>query len=205
MGLGRVAELASVFLVSSAWLHTLRAQQWIIDLKYKSVDEFCLFPLLQDFEEGCYLLCKSEAIQVMTRDILVTEKGNTVLEFLIGLFKPFVDSYQVCKSFASSPSTSVINITELSYPVRLSGLKGKCLPQESGRTFLCKGRGLHSAMEEQNKTKRVSVRSLLFSCSWLPFSLCPLIPYLLKLQIICKYLLNEEEDYFTEKQYFIKS
>uniref|UniRef100_A0AC11BP48 Glyceronephosphate O-acyltransferase n=1 Tax=Ovis aries TaxID=9940 RepID=A0AC11BP48_SHEEP len=81
-------------------------------------DEFIFLPgnTLKDFEEGCYLLCKSEAIQVMTRDILVTEKGNTVLEFLIGLFKPFVDSYQ----------------------------------------------------------------------------------------IICKYLLNEEEDYFTEKQYFIR-
>nr|XP_005891226.1 PREDICTED: dihydroxyacetone phosphate acyltransferase isoform X2 [Bos mutus] len=81
-------------------------------------DEFIFLPgnALKDFEEGCYLLCKSEAIQVMTRDILVTEKGNSVLEFLIGLFKPFVESYQ----------------------------------------------------------------------------------------IICKYLLNEEEDYFTEKQYFIR-
>lgn len=57
----------------------------------------------QDFEEGCYLLCKSETIQVTTRDILVTEKGNTVLEFLIGLFKPFVECYQVCKLLASSP------------------------------------------------------------------------------------------------------
>lgn len=60
------------------------------------------FPF-QDFEEGCYLLCKSETIQVTTRDILVTEKGNTVLEFLIGLFKPFVECYQVCKSRTSSP------------------------------------------------------------------------------------------------------
>ncbi|XP_034519463.1 dihydroxyacetone phosphate acyltransferase [Ailuropoda melanoleuca] len=52
----------------------------------------------QDFEEGCYLLCKNETIQVTTRDILVTEKGNTVLEFLIGLFKPFVECYQIiCK------------------------------------------------------------------------------------------------------------
>uniref|UniRef100_G1L746 Dihydroxyacetone phosphate acyltransferase n=1 Tax=Ailuropoda melanoleuca TaxID=9646 RepID=G1L746_AILME len=52
----------------------------------------------KDFEEGCYLLCKNETIQVTTRDILVTEKGNTVLEFLIGLFKPFVECYQIiCK------------------------------------------------------------------------------------------------------------
>ncbi|XP_074172556.1 dihydroxyacetone phosphate acyltransferase isoform X5 [Rhinolophus sinicus] len=60
-------------------------------------DEFIFFPgnAVKDFEEGCYLLCKSETIQVTTRDILVTEKGNTVLEFLIGLFKPFVECYQV--------------------------------------------------------------------------------------------------------------
>ncbi|KAK2503268.1 hypothetical protein MC885_016648 [Smutsia gigantea] len=50
-----------------------------------------------DFEEGCYLLCKSETIQV-TSDILVTEKGNTVLEFLTGLFNPFVEGYMIiCK------------------------------------------------------------------------------------------------------------
>nr|XP_023404914.1 dihydroxyacetone phosphate acyltransferase [Loxodonta africana] len=63
-------------------------------------DEFTFLPgnVLKDFEEGCYLLCKSETIQVTTKDILVTEKGNTVLEFLIGLFKPFVACYQIiCK------------------------------------------------------------------------------------------------------------
>lgn len=62
-------------------------------------DEFIFLPgnTLKDFEEGCYLLCRSEAIQI-TRDILVTEKGNTVLEFLIGLFQPFVECYQIiCK------------------------------------------------------------------------------------------------------------
>ncbi|XP_012315284.2 dihydroxyacetone phosphate acyltransferase [Aotus nancymaae] len=67
-------------------------------------DEFIFLPgnTLKDFEEGCYLLCKSEAIQVTMKDILVTEKGNTVLEFLIGLFKPFVESYQIiCKYLLS--------------------------------------------------------------------------------------------------------
>ncbi|XP_011891516.1 PREDICTED: dihydroxyacetone phosphate acyltransferase isoform X2 [Cercocebus atys] len=67
-------------------------------------DEFIFLPgnTLKDFEEGCYLLCKSEAIQVTTKDILVTEKGNTVLEFLIELFKPFVESYQIiCKYLLS--------------------------------------------------------------------------------------------------------
>lgn len=62
-------------------------------------DEFIFLPgsTLKDFEEGCYLLCRSEAIRT-TKDILVTEKGNTVLEFLIGLFQPFVECYQIiCK------------------------------------------------------------------------------------------------------------
>lgn len=86
----------------------------------------------QDFEEGCYLLCKSETIQVTTRDILVTPKGNTVLEFLIGLFKPFVECYQVCKSFASSPSSSHIEFKE-DFPPCTSGLKGKYFPQVDGR------------------------------------------------------------------------
>ncbi|XP_062066586.1 dihydroxyacetone phosphate acyltransferase isoform X4 [Lepus europaeus] len=60
-------------------------------------DEFIFFPgnTVKDFEEGCYLLCKSETIQVTTRDILVTEKGNAVLEFLIGLFRPFVECYKL--------------------------------------------------------------------------------------------------------------
>lgn len=63
-------------------------------------DEFIFLPgnSLKDFEEGCHLLCKTETLQVTTKDILVTEKGNTVLEFSIGLFKPFVECYQIiCK------------------------------------------------------------------------------------------------------------
>lgn len=77
----------------------------------------------QDFEEGCYLLCKSETIQVTTRDILVTEEGKTVFEFLIGLFRPFVQCYQVRKSGRSS------RLTNISHPVLISGRRGKCLPR----------------------------------------------------------------------------
>ncbi|XP_006902953.1 PREDICTED: dihydroxyacetone phosphate acyltransferase [Elephantulus edwardii] len=60
-------------------------------------DEFIFFPgnALKDFEEGCYLLSKCEAIQVKTSDILVTEKGNAVVEFLQGLIRPFVECYQI--------------------------------------------------------------------------------------------------------------
>ena len=53
---------------------------------------------------------------MMTRDILVTEKGNSVLEFLIGLFKPFVESYQVCKSLQVLLHPPITNITETVLP-----------------------------------------------------------------------------------------
>lgn len=60
-------------------------------------DEFIFFPgnTLRDFEEGCYLLCKTEAMQMTGKDIILTDKGNVVLQFLRGLFKPFVESYQI--------------------------------------------------------------------------------------------------------------
>ena len=106
---------------------------------------------------------------MMTRDILVTEKGNTVLEFLIGLFKPFVESYQVCKSLQVLLHPPITNITETVLPCTYFYLKSKYLPQGNGRTFFCKGRGLYSAIEGQNTIKRVSVKFLLFYCSWLPF------------------------------------
>ncbi|XP_008844025.1 dihydroxyacetone phosphate acyltransferase isoform X2 [Nannospalax galili] len=64
-------------------------------------DEFIFLPgnTLRDFEEGCYLLCKSEAIQVTGKDIIITDKGDAVLEFLVGLFKPFVESYQIISKY----------------------------------------------------------------------------------------------------------
>ncbi|XP_048223494.1 dihydroxyacetone phosphate acyltransferase isoform X2 [Perognathus longimembris pacificus] len=61
------------------------------------LDEFIFLPrnTLRDFEEGCYLLCKSEAIQMAGKDILITEQGHAVLDFLVKLFKPFVECYQI--------------------------------------------------------------------------------------------------------------
>ncbi|GAB1293805.1 Dihydroxyacetone phosphate acyltransferase [Apodemus speciosus] len=64
-------------------------------------DEFIFLPgnTLRDFEEGCYLLCKTEAIQMTGKDIILTDKGNAVLQFLTGLFKPFVESYQLLSKY----------------------------------------------------------------------------------------------------------
>ncbi|KAB0398390.1 hypothetical protein E2I00_009346, partial [Balaenoptera physalus] len=86
-----------------------------------------------DFEEGCYLLCKSEAAQVTTRDILVTEKGNTVLEFLIGLFKPFVESYQIiCKYLLNEEEDY---FTEKQYLVKVRKFTGQLLDQGASQCY----------------------------------------------------------------------
>ncbi|KAM9053028.1 dihydroxyacetone phosphate acyltransferase [Megaptera novaeangliae] len=98
-------------------------------------DEFIFLPgnALKDFEEGCYLLCKSEAAQVTTRDILVTEKGNTVLEFLIGLFKPFVESYQIiCKYLLNEEEDY---FTEKQYLVKVRKFTGQLLDQGASQCY----------------------------------------------------------------------
>ncbi|XP_021504162.1 dihydroxyacetone phosphate acyltransferase isoform X1 [Meriones unguiculatus] len=63
-------------------------------------DEFIFLPgdTLRDFEEGCHLLCKAEALQMAGKDI-VADKGHTVLVFLTGLFTPFVKSYQMLSKY----------------------------------------------------------------------------------------------------------
>lgn len=66
-------------------------------------DEFIFFPgiPLKDFEEGCFLLTKCDAIQVTTQKILVTEKGSIVTSFLMEMFRPFVDGYQIICEYLS--------------------------------------------------------------------------------------------------------
>uniref|UniRef100_A0A8C3WQU0 Dihydroxyacetone phosphate acyltransferase n=1 Tax=Catagonus wagneri TaxID=51154 RepID=A0A8C3WQU0_9CETA len=98
-------------------------------------DEFIFLPgnALKDFEEGCYLLSKSEAVEVTTRDILVTEKGNSVLEFLIGLFKPFVDSYQIiCKYLLNEEEDS---FTEKQYLVKVRKFTSQLLDHGASQCY----------------------------------------------------------------------
>uniref|UniRef100_A0A9L0JIY1 Dihydroxyacetone phosphate acyltransferase n=1 Tax=Equus asinus TaxID=9793 RepID=A0A9L0JIY1_EQUAS len=98
-------------------------------------DEFIFLPgnALKDFEEGCYLLCKSETIQVTTRDILVTPKGNTVLEFLIGLFKPFVECYQIiCKYLLHEEED---HFTEKQYLAAVRKFTGRLLDQGASQCY----------------------------------------------------------------------
>ncbi|XP_072849912.2 dihydroxyacetone phosphate acyltransferase isoform X2 [Pogona vitticeps] len=63
-------------------------------------DEFIFFPgiPLKDFEEGCFLLTKCGTVQVTPQQIFVTEKGIAVISFLLAMFRPFVEGYQlICK------------------------------------------------------------------------------------------------------------
>ncbi|XP_075388133.1 dihydroxyacetone phosphate acyltransferase isoform X2 [Tenrec ecaudatus] len=98
-------------------------------------DEFIFLPgtALKDFEEGCHLLCKSEVIQVTTKDILVTEKGHTVLEFLIGLFKPFMECYQIiCKYLLNEEEDY---FTEKQYLARVRKFTTELLDQGTSQCY----------------------------------------------------------------------
>ncbi|KAF6073308.1 glyceronephosphate O-acyltransferase [Phyllostomus discolor] len=98
-------------------------------------EEFIFLPgsELQDFEEGCYLLSKSETIQMTARDILVTEKGKTVLEFLIGLFKPFIECYQIiCKYLLKEEED---HFTEKQYLARVRTFTSQLLDQGASQCY----------------------------------------------------------------------
>ncbi|NXY91389.1 GNPAT acyltransferase, partial [Alcedo cyanopectus] len=66
-------------------------------------DEFIFFPgiSLKDFEEGCFLLTKCDAIQTSQQEIYPTDKGNVIVSFLSAMFRPFVEGYQLIFRYLS--------------------------------------------------------------------------------------------------------
>ncbi|XP_019124289.2 dihydroxyacetone phosphate acyltransferase [Larimichthys crocea] len=64
-------------------------------------NEFILCPgaTVQDFEEACYLLVKTRALQVTQQEVLVTERGQRTLAFLTSMLDPFLQGYQVICRF----------------------------------------------------------------------------------------------------------
>ncbi|XP_068198339.1 dihydroxyacetone phosphate acyltransferase [Antennarius striatus] len=64
-------------------------------------NEFILCPgaTVQDFEEACYLLVKTGALQITQHEVLVTETGHRTLAFLTSLLDPFLQGYQVVCRF----------------------------------------------------------------------------------------------------------
>lgn len=55
---------------------------------------------MQDFEEACYLLGKTGALQVTQHEVLVAERGHRTLTFLTDMLDPFLQGYQVRGNFA---------------------------------------------------------------------------------------------------------
>nr|XP_046228405.1 dihydroxyacetone phosphate acyltransferase [Scatophagus argus] len=63
-------------------------------------NEFILCPgaTVQDFEEACYLLVKTGALQVSQNEVLITERGHRTMAFLTSMLDPFLQGYQmVCR------------------------------------------------------------------------------------------------------------
>ncbi|NXG43817.1 GNPAT acyltransferase, partial [Psilopogon haemacephalus] len=60
-------------------------------------EEFIFFPgiSLKDFEEGCFLLTKCDAIQTNQQEVYPTDKGSAIVSFLSAMFRPFVEAYQL--------------------------------------------------------------------------------------------------------------
>ncbi|XP_071226228.1 dihydroxyacetone phosphate acyltransferase isoform X2 [Salvelinus alpinus] len=59
-------------------------------------NDFILCPgdTVQDFEEACYLLVKTGAVQMPQQDIVMTDIGQPTLSFFNGLLEPFLQGYQ---------------------------------------------------------------------------------------------------------------
>ncbi|XP_061846909.1 dihydroxyacetone phosphate acyltransferase isoform X2 [Colius striatus] len=66
-------------------------------------DEFIFFPgiSLKDFEEGCFLLTKCDAIQTSQQEIYPTDKGSVIISFLSAMFRPFLEGYQLIFRYLS--------------------------------------------------------------------------------------------------------
>ncbi|XP_070705243.1 dihydroxyacetone phosphate acyltransferase isoform X2 [Pempheris klunzingeri] len=73
-------------------------------------NEFILCPgaTVQDFEEACYLLVKTGALQVTQQEILVTEGGHRTLAFLTSMLDPFLQGYQVVCRFLCEETTETL-------------------------------------------------------------------------------------------------
>ncbi|XP_054616929.1 dihydroxyacetone phosphate acyltransferase [Dunckerocampus dactyliophorus] len=73
-------------------------------------NEFILCPgaTVQDFEEACYLLEKTGALQVTRQEVLVMEGGQRTFNFLTGALEPFLQGYQVVCRFLCEEATEAL-------------------------------------------------------------------------------------------------
>ncbi|XP_077443733.1 dihydroxyacetone phosphate acyltransferase [Stigmatopora argus] len=73
-------------------------------------NEFILSPgaAVQDFEEACYLLEKTGALQVTRLDVTTTETGRGTLRFLAGVLEPFSEGYGAVCDFLVDESSRAL-------------------------------------------------------------------------------------------------
>ncbi|XP_022059837.2 dihydroxyacetone phosphate acyltransferase isoform X1 [Acanthochromis polyacanthus] len=73
-------------------------------------NEFILCPgaTVQDFEEACFLLVKTGALQINQQEFVVTERGHRTLAFLTSILDPFLQGYQVVCRFLCEDATEAL-------------------------------------------------------------------------------------------------
>lgn len=73
-------------------------------------NEFILCPgaTVQDFEEACYLLVKTGALQLTQQELVVTEKGHRTVAFLSSMLDPFLQGYQMVCRFLCEEATEAL-------------------------------------------------------------------------------------------------
>ncbi|KAM9316725.1 dihydroxyacetone phosphate acyltransferase [Gastrophryne carolinensis] len=59
--------------------------------------EFIFYPAFEekDFEEGCFLLSKFDAVHISPNKMVLTDKGGNTAVFLLKMFEPFLEAYQL--------------------------------------------------------------------------------------------------------------
>lgn len=83
---------------------------------------------IKDFEEGCFLLGKCEAVQILQQEIFFTGNESTVPFFLTAMFQPFLEGYLTYFNYlileASEPFTEkqfVTGVRQFTFQLLLRG------------------------------------------------------------------------------------
>ncbi|KAM3931171.1 dihydroxyacetone phosphate acyltransferase [Leptodactylus fuscus] len=82
--------------------------------------EFIFFPGFddKDFEEGSFLLSKCNIVHLTPNEIVITKNGESTAMFLLKMFQPFLEGYQLACMYLAKEVTE--SFTEKQY---LSGLR----------------------------------------------------------------------------------
>ncbi|KAM9778808.1 dihydroxyacetone phosphate acyltransferase isoform 1-T1 [Syngnathus typhle] len=73
---------------------------------------------VQDFDEACYLLEKTGALQVSQHDVEVTKRGQRTLDFLTGVLEPFLQGYLVICGFLLETASEALTQKSFGHAVR---------------------------------------------------------------------------------------